>query len=131
MARFTYTVPTSTDELKKVYEEFREFIGTERTALDAAIKKFIHDWTNFHGVMFLQDDGLKTKLRSEKIDEKIADYQAMAKFYAQRDWDSFIAEGPSRPFETYVDGLRYFIDCADEYLTAANKTKANMGKYAA
>ena len=81
--------------------------------------------------MFLQDSGLKTKLRSEKIDEHLADYMGDASFLSQRDWDSFIAEGPSRPFEAYADGLRYFIDCADEYLTAANKTKANMAKYAA
>ncbi len=131
MAHFTYVAPTSTAELKKVYKDFHAYIGNAREELKEATKKFVNDWCKYHSVMFLQDSGLKTKLRSEKIDEKLADYQAMAKFYAQRDWDSFIAEGPSRPFETYVDGLRYFIDCADEYLTAANKTKANMGKYAA
>lgn len=131
MAHFTYVAPTNTAELKKVYKDFHAHIGTAREELKEATKKFVNDWANYHGVMFLQDSGLKTKLRSEKIDERLADYMAEAKFLANRDWDSFIAEGPSRPFEAYADGLRYFIDCADEYLTAANKTKANMAKYAA
>jgi hypothetical protein len=131
MAHFTYVAPTSTDELKKVYKDFHAHIGNAREELKEATKKFVNDWAKYHGVMFLQDSGLKTKLRSEKIDGRLADYMAEANFLAKRDWDSFIAEGPSRPFEAYADGLRYFIDCADEYLTAANKTKATMSKYAA
>lgn len=131
MAHFTYTVPTNTEELKKVYKDFHAHIGNAREEIKEATKNFVNDWCKYHGVMFLQDSGLKTKLRSEKIDEYLADYMAEANFLAKRDWDSFIAEGPSRPFEFYADGLRYFIDCADEYLTAANKTKANMAKYAA
>lgn len=131
MANFTYVAPTNTAELKKVYKDFHAHIGNAREELKEATKKFVNDWANYHGVMFLQDSGLKTKLRSEKIDEYLADYMAEANFLTKRDWDSFIAEEPSRPFEAYADGLRYFIDCADEYLTAANKTKANMAKYAA
>lgn len=130
MANFTYVAPTNTTELKKVYKDFHAYIGNAREELKEATKNFVNDWCNYHGVMFLQDSGLKTKLRSEKIDEYLEEYMGDANFLANRDWDSFIAEGPSRPFEFYTDGLRYFIDCADEYLTAANKTKANMAKYA-
>lgn len=131
MAHFTYVAPTNTAELKKVYKDFHAHIGNAHEELKEATKNFVNDWCKYHGVMFLQDSGLKTKLRSEKIDEYLEDYMAEANFLAKRDWDSFIAEGPSRPFEAYVDGLRYFIDCADEYLTAANKSKANMAEYAA
>ena len=131
MAHFTYVAPTNTDELKKVYKDFSEYIGTAREELKEATKNFVNDWCKYHSVMFLQDSGLKTQLRSEKIDEYLEDYMAEANFLAKRDWDSFIAEEPSRPFEAYADGLRYFIGCADEYLTAASKTKVRMAEYAA
>lgn len=130
MAHFTYVAPTNTAELKKVYKDFHAHIGNAREELKEATKNFVNDWCKYHGVMFLQDSGLKTKLRSEKIDEYLADYMAEANFLANRDWDTVIAEWPSRPFEAYANGLRYFIGCADEYLTAANKTAANMAKYA-
>lgn len=113
MAHFTYVAPTNTTELKKVY------------------KDFVKDWCKYHGVMFLQDSGLKTKLRSEKIDERLADYMGDAGFLSQCDWDSFIAEDSHHSIETLADNLRYFIDCADEYLTAANNAKARMAEYAA
>lgn len=131
MANFTYVAPTSTTELKKVYKDFHEYIGTAREDLKEATKKFVNDWCKYHDVMFLQDSGLKTTLRSEKIDEYLEDYMGDAGFLANRGWDSFIAEDSHRSIETLADNLRYFIDCADEYLTAAKKTKANMAKYAA
>lgn len=131
MANFTYVAPTNTTELKKVYKDFHAHIGNAREELKEATKNFVNDWCKYHGVTFLQDSSLKTKLRSEKIDEHLADYMAEAKFLANRDWDSFIAEDSHRSIETLADGLRYFIDCADEYLTAANKSKAKMAEYAA
>lgn len=131
MAHFTYVAPTNTDELKKVYKDFHAYIGNAREELKEATKNFVNDWCKYHGVMFLQDSGLKTKLRSEKIDGRLADYMGEANFLANRDWDSFIAEDSHRSIETLADNLRYFIDCADEYLTAANKAKARMAEYAA
>lgn len=83
MAHFTYVAPTNTDELKKVYKDFHAHIGNAREELKEATKKFVNDWANYHGVMFLQDSGLKTKLRSEKIDEYLADYMAEANFLAK------------------------------------------------
>jgi len=131
MAHFTYVAPTSTAELKKVYKDFHAHIGNAREELKEATKNFVNDWCKYHSVMFLQDSGLKTKLRSEKIDEYLEDYMGDAGFLSQRDWDSFIAEDSHRSIETLADNLRYFIDCADEYLTAANKAKARMAEYAA
>lgn len=131
MAHFTYVAPTNTTELKKVYKDFSESIGTAREELKEATKNFVKDWCKYHGVMFLQDSGLKTKLRSEKIDERLADYMGDAGFLSQCDWDSFIAEDSHHSIETLADNLRYFIDCADEYLTAANNAKARMAEYAA